>query len=180
MCSSDLDAVGEAYDKVARVMQLGYPGGPKIDAAAKDGDPEAVDFKRVRLEKGSFDFSFSGLKTQVLNYLSRERMRGNVVCRENVSAAFQQAVMDVLVDKTMAAAEKYGADKITASGGVAANSLLREMLKAECDNKGIDLYLPDPVLCTDNAAMIASSAYYRYKMNGADDLLLDAYANLPF
>lgn len=107
-------------------------------------------------------------------------MRGNVVCRENVSAAFQQAVMDVLVDKTMAAAEKYGADKITASGGVAANSLLREMLKAECDNKGIDLYLPDPVLCTDNAAMIASSAYYRYKMNGADDLLLDAYANLPF
>ena len=88
--------------------------------------------------------------------------------------------MDVLVDKTMAAAEKYGTDKITASGGVAANSLLREMLKAECDNKGIDLYLPDPVLCTDNAAMIASSAYYRYKMNGADDLLLDAYANLPF
>lgn len=174
------DAVGEAYDKVARVMQLGYPGGPKIDAAAKDGDPEAVDFKRVRLEKGSFDFSFSGLKTQVLNYLGREKMRGNVICREDVCAAFQQAVTDVLVDKTMAAAEKYGADKITASGGVAANSLLREMLKAECENKGIGLYLPDPVLCTDNAAMIASSAYYRYKMNGADDLLLDAYANLPF
>lgn len=174
------DAVGEAYDKVAVVMGLGYPGGPKIDACAKSGNSGAIDFKRVRLEKGSLDFSFSGLKTQVLNYLGRERMRGNPVNREDVCASFQQAAIDVLVEKTIAAAEKCGVSKVTASGGVAANSLLRKMLKKGCDSKGIKLYLPGPALCTDNAAMIGAAAYYGYRMNGADDLLLDAHANLPF
>jgi len=173
------DAVGEAYDKVARVVGLGYPGGPKVDRAAKDGDPEAVRFKRVYLENGSLDFSFSGLKTQVLNYINRERMAGREVNVADLSASFQQAMLDVLVDKTMLAAEQTRADRLVTAGGVAANSRLRKMLAEACGARGIRLYMPEPVLCTDNGAMIAAAAYYKYRMQGPDDLSLDAYANLP-
>lgn len=173
------DAVGEAYDKVARVVGLGYPGGPKVDWAAKDGDPEAVRFKRVYLENGSLDFSFSGLKTQVLNYINRERMAGREVNVADLSASFQQAMLDVLVDKTMLAAEQTRADRLVTAGGVAANSRLRQMLAEACGARGIRLYMPEPVLCTDNGAMIAAAAYYKYRMQGPDDLSLDAYANLP-
>lgn len=173
------DAVGEAYDKVARVIGLGYPGGPKVDRAAKDGDPEAVRFKRVYLENGSLDFSFSGLKTQVLNYINRERMAGREVNVADLSASFQQAMLDVLVDKTMLAAEQTRADRLVTAGGVAANSRLRQMLAEACGARGIRLYMPEPVLCTDNGAMIAAAAYYKYRMQGQDDLSLDAYANLP-
>ncbi|NLD11569.1 MAG: tRNA (adenosine(37)-N6)-threonylcarbamoyltransferase complex transferase subunit TsaD [Clostridiales bacterium] len=173
------DAVGEAYDKVARVIGLGYPGGPKVDKSAKDGDPEAVHFKRVYLEKDSLDFSFSGLKTAVLNYINTEKMAGREINVADISASFQQAVLDVVVDKTMMAVRNMNKDRLVIAGGVAANSELRRELKSACDQEGIRLYAPEPVLCTDNGAMIAAAAYYKYKKHGADDLRLDAYADLP-
>lgn len=173
------DAVGEAYDKVARVIGLGYPGGPKVDKAAKDGNPEAVHFKRVYLEKDSLDFSFSGLKTAVLNYINTEKMAGREINVADISASFQQAVLDVVVDKTMMAVRNMNKDRLVIAGGVAANSELRRELKSACDQEGIRLYAPEPVLCTDNGAMIAAAAYYKYKKHGADDLRLDAYADLP-
>ena len=173
------DAAGGAYDKVARVIGLGYPGGPKVDRAAKEGNPDAVAFKRVYLDKGSYDFSFSGLKTQVINYVHTEKMRGHELSVPDISASFQQAVVDVIVDKAVAAAEERGEQKLVMAGGVAANSRLREEMQSACDAHGIRLYRPDPVLCTDNGAMIASAAYYKYRKHGADGLDLDAYANLP-
>ena len=173
------DAVGEAYDKVARVLGLGYPGGPKIDKIAKEGNPQAINFKRVYLEKDSFDFSFSGLKTAVLNYINQEKQAGREINRADVAASFQQAVMDVLVRKTVDAAVLKGEKKLVLAGGVAANSKLREMLGAACETAGIRLYRPDPVLCTDNGAMIAAAAYYIYQSGRTDDLDLEAYANLP-
>lgn len=173
------DAVGEAYDKVARVIGLGYPGGPKVDKVAKEGDPNAIGFKRVYLEKDSLDFSFSGLKTQVLNYINHEKMAGREINVADLSASFQQAMLDVLVDKTMMAAERKHADRLVVAGGVAANSHLREMLNKACRERGMELCIPDPVLCTDNGAMIAAAGYYKYQKQGADDLQLDAYANLP-
>ena len=174
-----LTAVGEAYDKVARVVGLGYPGGPKVDKAARDGDPEAIHFKRVYLEKDSLDFSFSGLKTQVLNYINHEKMAGREINVPDLAASFQQSILDVLVDKAMLAAEFRKADRLVMAGGVAANSRLRKQLSDACAARGITLYAPEPVLCTDNGAMIASAAYYKYKKQGPDDLHLDAYANLP-
>lgn len=173
------DAVGEAYDKVARVLGLGYPGGPKIDKIAKEGNPQAINFKRVYLEKDSFDFSFSGLKTAVLNYINQEKQAGREINRADVAASFQQAVMDVLVRKTVDAAVLKGEKKLVLAGGVAANSKLRAMLGAACDKAGIRLYRPDPILCTDNGAMIAAAAYYQYQSGQTDDLELEAYANLP-
>ena len=173
------DAAGEAYDKVARVLGLGYPGGPLIDKIAKEGDPDAVEFKRVFLEKDSFDFSFSGIKTGVLNYVNSEKQAGREINTADVAASFQQAVLDVVVAKTVDAALQLGKDKIVVAGGVAANSRLREMLRSECDKHGLGLYHPSPILCTDNAAMIGCAAYYKYKANGADDLTLDAIPNLP-
>jgi len=172
------DAVGEAYDKVARVIGLGYPGGPKIDKIAKKGNPEAVHFKRVFLEKGSLDFSFSGLKTAVLNYLNTERQAGREICAADVGASFQAAVMEVIITKTMEAVKQRKKDKLVLAGGVAANSYLREKLQEECRKAGIELLVPEPVLCTDNAAMIACAAYYKYKAEGADDLYMDAFPNL--
>ena len=173
------DAVGEAYDKVARVLGLGYPGGPKIDKIAKEGNPQAIPFKRVYLEKDSFDFSFSGLKTAVLNYINQEKQAGREIVREDVAASFQQAVMDVVVKKAIEAVKQKQEDKLVLAGGVAANSKLRQMLQEACDREGIRLYRPDPVLCTDNGAMIGSAAYYKYKSGKTDDLDLEAYANLP-
>lgn len=172
------DAVGEAYDKIARVLGLGYPGGPKIDKIAKEGNPEAIHFKRVMLEKDSFDFSFSGLKTQVLNYINTERQAGREVNRADVAASFQEAVMDVLAEKVMHAVAVRGEDKLVLAGGVAANSRLRGMLGDACKKAGIELYVPAPVLCTDNGAMIASAAYYKYQNQGADGLDMDAVASV--
>ena len=172
------DAVGEAYDKVARVLGLGYPGGPLIDKIAKEGDPEAVHFKRVYLEKGSLDFSFSGIKTGVLNYINSEKQAGREISVPDVAAGFQAAVLDVIVDKTMNAAKDLGKDKIVMAGGVAANSRLREMMEQQCRKNGIRLYRPSPILCTDNAAMIGCAAYYKYMAGGTDGLDLDAIPNL--
>ena len=172
------DAVGEAYDKVARVIGLGYPGGPKVDKAARSGDPQAIHFKRVFLEKGSLDFSFSGLKTAVLNYLNSERQAGREISVADVAASFQAAVIEVIVKKAVEAATDRKQDKLVLAGGVAANSKLRRDLQKECGRHGIQLYVPSPVLCTDNAAMIACAAYYKYQRQGADDLYLDADPSL--
>ncbi|MBE6034978.1 MAG: tRNA (adenosine(37)-N6)-threonylcarbamoyltransferase complex transferase subunit TsaD [Clostridiales bacterium] len=173
------DAAGEAFDKVARVLGLGYPGGPLIDKIAREGNPEAIPFKRVFLEKGSYDFSFSGIKTGVLNYINSEKQAGRAINAADVAASFQQAVMDVIVTKAVNAAKEMKKDKIVLAGGVAANSKLREMLSEACDNNGIQLFRPAPVLCTDNAAMIGCAAYYNYKAGFVSDLTLDAYPNLP-
>ncbi|MBE6028772.1 MAG: tRNA (adenosine(37)-N6)-threonylcarbamoyltransferase complex transferase subunit TsaD [Clostridiales bacterium] len=172
------DAAGEAYDKVARVLGLGYPGGPLIDKIAKKGNPEAVEFKRVFLEKGSMDFSFSGIKTGVLNYVNSEKQAGREINVADVAASFQQAVLDVVVAKTVEAALSLKKDKIVMAGGVAANSKLRAMLQSACEEHGLKLYHPSPILCTDNAAMIGCAAYYKYQAEGADDLTLDAIPNL--
>ena len=173
------DAAGEAFDKVARVLGLGYPGGPKIDKAAKEGNPEAIPFKRVFLEKGSYDFSFSGIKTGVLNYINSEKQAGREININDVATSFQQAVMDVIVTKAVNAAKEMKKDKIVLAGGVAANSKLREMLATECEKNGIKLYHPAPILCTDNAAMIGCAAYYKYMAGYRSDMSMDAYPNLP-
>ena len=172
------DAAGEAYDKVARVLGLGYPGGPKIDKIAKEGDPHAIEFKRVFLEKDSLDFSFSGIKTGVLNYVNSEKQAGREINVPDVAASFQQAVLEVIVKKTVGAAVRMKKDKIVMAGGVASNSRLREMKEEACEREGIKLYYPTPILCTDNAAMIGCAAYYKYKAGQVDDLTLDAIPHL--
>lgn len=173
------DAAGEAYDKVARVLGLGYPGGPKIDRIAKEGNPHAVEFKRVYLEKDSLDFSFSGIKTGVLNYVNSEKQAGREINVPDVAASFQQAVLEVIVKKTVGAAVQMKKDKIVMAGGVASNSRLRSMMEEACAKEGIRLYYPSPILCTDNAAMIGCAAYYKYKAGYVDDLTLDAIPHLP-
>lgn len=172
------DAIGEAYDKVARVLGLGYPGGPQIDSIAKKGDGKAVYFKRVMLEKGSLDFSFSGIKTAVLNYINGERQKGRAVNVADVAAGFQEAALEVLVKKAIDGAVMLKKDKIVMAGGVAANSRLRELLNEECQKKGITLYYPPLELCTDNAAMIGSCGYFEYMNGKRDNLKLDVDASL--
>ena len=173
------DAAGEAFDKVARVIGLGYPGGPKIDSLSEEGDPHAVEFKRVYLEKGSLDFSFSGIKTAVLNYVNSEKQAGREINIADVAASFQQAVLEVIVTKAVEAAVSMNKDRLVMAGGVASNRHLRAMLETACREKGIRLYCPSPVLCTDNAAMIGTAAYYKYKAGETDGLDLDAFPNLP-
>jgi N6-L-threonylcarbamoyladenine synthase len=173
------DAAGEAFDKVARVLGLGYPGGPLIDEISKVGNKDAIHFKRVYLEKDGFDFSFSGTKTGVINYLNSEKQAGRTINVPDVAASFQQAVMEVIVSKAIEAAEKMGKDKIVLAGGVAANSSLRKMLEESCNQKGIKLFCPSIILCTDNAAMIGCAAYYKFKEGYLDDMSLDAFPNLP-
>ena len=173
------DAIGEAYDKVARVIGLGYPGGPKIDRIAKEGNPNAIEFKRVMLEKDSLDFSFSGIKTGVLNYVNTQRQAGKEINVADVAASFQQAVLDVVVTKAMKAAARHNEKRLVMAGGVASNSALRKQMAAACEKRGIKLYVPDPVLCTDNAAMIGCAAYYMYKAGELSDLSLDAVASVP-
>lgn len=172
------DAAGEAFDKVARVIGLGYPGGPKIDRLSEEGNPNAIEFKRVYLERGSLDFSFSGIKTGVLNYINSEKQAGREINQADVAASFQAAVLDVIVAKTVKAAKDMDKDKIVLAGGVASNSRLREMMSEECEKNGIKLYYPSPILCTDNAAMIGCAAYYKYIAGERDDLTLDAIPNL--
>lgn len=172
------DAAGESFDKVARKIGLGYPGGPKIDKLAKEGNKDAIDFPRVMLEKGSYDFSFSGLKTAVLNYAHKLEQRGEEVNKADLAASFQEAVVDVLVDKSMMLLKETGLKTLAVSGGVAANSRLKERLKEECDKEGIQFYHPSGILCTDNAAMIAMAGYLNYKNGAVDDNFMKVYPNL--
>ena len=172
------DAVGEAFDKVARALGLGYPGGPIIDKLAQKGDPKKINFPRSYLEEGSCDFSFSGLKSAVLNYLNAEKQRGNDIIVEDVAASFQQAVIEVLVHKTLESASAKGAGTIVLAGGVAANSGLREQLEAEGAKMGLKVKYPSIILCTDNAAMIGCAAYYRYMGGYQSNLYLNAVPNL--
>ncbi|WMI80417.1 tRNA (adenosine(37)-N6)-threonylcarbamoyltransferase complex transferase subunit TsaD [Anaerotignum sp. MB30-C6] len=172
------DAAGEAYDKVARAIGMGYPGGPKIDAAAKKGNPEAVKFPRVFLEEDSYDFSFSGLKSAVLNYVNKQKMMGEEIIPEDIAASFQQSVVEVLVGKTIKATKDRGVNKVALAGGVASNSALREKMKKACEKEGFILSIPSPILCTDNAAMIGCAAYYEYLAGVRDGLDLNAIPNL--
>lgn len=168
------DAAGEAFDKVARVLGYPYPGGPAIDKAAREGNADAVDFPRVFLEKDSFDFSFSGLKSAVLNYLNHCKMKNIPYKREDIAASFQAAVVDVLVEKTISCARKYQIDKICLAGGVSANQGLRTAMNAEAEKNKFKLFYPPLVLCTDNAAMIGSIAYYDYQAGKTASLDLAA------
>ncbi len=172
------DAAGEAYDKVARAIGLGYPGGPKIDKLAKEGNPVAIPFPRAHVEGCPYDFSFSGLKSAVLNYLHHAEQLGEEINRADVAASFQGAVVDVLVDRTLQAAKEYGIDKVALAGGVASNSALRAGMKEACEKAGKKLYFPSPVFCTDNAAMIGAAAYYEYKKGVRHGLDLNAVPNL--
>lgn len=172
------DAAGEAYDKVARAIGLGYPGGPKIDKLAKEGNPMAIPFPRAHVEGCPYDFSFSGLKSAVLNYLHHAEQLGEEINRADVAASFQGAVVDVLVDRTLQAAKEYGIDKVALAGGVASNSALRAGMKEACEKAGKKLYFPSTVFCTDNAAMIGAAAYYEYKKGVRHGLDLNAVPNL--
>jgi N6-L-threonylcarbamoyladenine synthase len=168
------DAAGEAFDKVARFLGLGYPGGPAIDAISMEGDPEAIAFPRPMLSDGTFDFSFSGLKTAVVNYVRKHPD----VSSPDVAASFQAAVVDVLVTKAQAAARSVGAKGLCLGGGVAANSLLRERFLDVCVADGIRGFLPSRAMCTDNAAMVASAAWYRWRSDGPSPLDTGAFPNL--
>lgn len=172
------DAAGESFDKVARKIGLGYPGGPKIDKLAKKGNPEAIDFPRVMLEKGSYDFSFSGLKTAVLNYAHNEEQKGNEINKADLAASFQDAVVDVLVEKSLKLLCETGYDQFAISGGVAANSRLRERMGEELEKRGIKFYYPDTILCTDNAAMIAMAGHLDYLDGVRDNTYMKVYPNL--
>ncbi len=172
------DAAGEAYDKVARAIGLGYPGGPKIDKLAKEGNPDAIRFPRAKVEENAYDFSFSGLKSAVLNYLNGCQMKGEEVCRADVAASFQQAVIEVLVDHAMHAVKQYGYGKFAIAGGVASNSALRAAMADRCEKEGIQFFHPSPILCTDNAAMIGTAGYYEYIKGVRSGLDLNAVPNL--
>ena len=172
------DAAGEAFDKVARAIGLGYPGGPKIDAAAKRGKDDAIPFPRAKVNDSEFDFSFSGLKSAVLNFLNHAEMKGETVNADDLAASFQKAVVDVLTDHSIMAIRKYGAYDFALAGGVASNSALRASLEQACSKEGVGFYVPSPVYCTDNAAMIGVAAYSDYIKGNFADLTLNAVPNL--
>ena len=172
------DAAGEAFDKVARAIGLGYPGGPKIDRVAREGDPEAIAFPRTHIEDAPYDFSFSGLKSAVLNYINGCQMKGQEYRQADIAASFQKAVTDVLVGNAMRAVEEYHADRFAIAGGVAANSALRQAMKEACEERGVKLYYPSPVYCTDNAAMIGVAGFYEYRKGVRHGLDLNAIPNL--
>ncbi len=172
------DAAGEAFDKVARAIGLGYPGGPKIDKLSKEGDKRAIAFPRAQIEGAPYDFSFSGLKSAVLNHINICEMKQEEINRADIAASFQEAVIDVLVSKTIQAAKDYGMKKIALAGGVAANSSLRAAMAAACSSNGLSFYHPSPIYCTDNAAMIGAAAYYEYQRGARAGLDLNAVPNL--
>ena len=172
------DAAGEAFDKVARAIGLGYPGGPKIDKLAKEGNPHAIDFPRAHMEDAPYDFSFSGVKSAVLNHLNKCRMTGEPIVEADIAASFQQAVVDVLVDNAIRAAKDYHMDRLAIAGGVASNGALRAAMEAACEKEGIRFYRPSPIFCTDNAAMIGVAAYYEYQKGTRHGRDLNAVPNL--
>ncbi|MBS4535225.1 tRNA (adenosine(37)-N6)-threonylcarbamoyltransferase complex transferase subunit TsaD [Clostridium sp. D2Q-14] len=172
------DAAGEAFDKIARAMKLGYPGGPIIDKLAMKGNKYAIDFPRAYLEEESFDFSFSGLKSAVLNYLHNQKQKNLDIVVEDVAASFQQSVIEVLVNKTIRAAKLKNSNIIAIAGGVAANEGLRNLMKEKANKEGIELKYPSKILCTDNAAMIGCAGYYDYINGRTSDLDLNAVPNL--
>ena len=171
------DAAGEAFDKVARAIGLGYPGGPKIDRVAKEGNPEAIHFPRPCLDEEGYSFSFSGLKSAVLNYLNQLEMKGETYVQADVAASFQQSIVDVLVTKTMQAAKEFGMKRIALAGGVSANSAIRAGFVQACKKHGYELNSPELIYCTDNAAMIGCAGYYQYLEGDFADLSLNAVPN---
>lgn len=172
------DAAGEAFDKVARAIGLGYPGGPKIDKLSKEGNPEAITFPKAHVADAPYDFSFSGVKSSVLNYINSCEMKGITYNQADIAASFQKAVIDVLVEHSMKAVDEYGLKQFAIAGGVAANSGLREAMKQACEAKGITFSYPSPIFCTDNAAMIGAAAYYEYLAGTRHGLDLNAVPNL--
>ena len=172
------DAAGEAFDKVARAIGLGYPGGPKIEKVSHEGNPQAIDFPRAKVADGVYDFSFSGLKSAVLNYLNGCRMKDIEINQADVAASFQKAVTDVLVGHAMNAMDEYKMDKFAIAGGVASNGTLRKAMEEACAQKGVKFYHPSPILCTDNAAMIGAAAYYDYLAGKRSGMDLNAVPNL--
>ena len=172
------DAAGEAFDKVARAIGLGYPGGPKIDKVSREGDPEAIAFPRAHVEDAPYDFSFSGVKSAVLNYINGCKMKGEEWNQADIAASFQRAVTDVLVDNAMHAVREYGLKKLAIAGGVASNSALRAAMRKACEAAGVEFYYPSPILCTDNAAMIGAAAYYEFKNGTRHGWDLNAVPNL--
>jgi len=172
------DAAGEAYDKIARAIGLGYPGGPLIDKVAKEGNKKAIKFPRVMIDEESLDFSFSGLKSAVLNYIHNSEQKNEKIIVEDVAASFQEAVVDVLVSKTMKAAQVKNCNIIALAGGVASNSRLREVMQEECLKHNYKFTKPSPIFCTDNGAMIGSAAYYKYLKNQFSNSSLNAMPNL--
>lgn len=172
------DAAGEAFDKVARAIGLGYPGGPKIQKISEEGNKDAIAFPRAKVADNPFDFSFSGLKSSVLNYINSCEMKGEEINKADIAASFQEAVVDVLVSHTIEGAKQLGFKKIAMAGGVASNTVLREEMKEACERRGFMFYHPSPILCTDNAAMIGAAAYYDYKKGLISDLTLNAVPSL--
>lgn len=172
------DAAGEAFDKVARSVGLGYPGGPKIDKAAKLGDPFAIEFPKAKVNESKYDFSFSGVKSSVLNYQNKANMLGEKINVNDLAASFQRAVVEVLVEHTVAVAKDFEMMTVTMAGGVASNTSLRALMKKKCNEEGLKLYFPSPVFCTDNAAMIGVAAYFEYINGNFKDLNLNAVPNL--
>ena len=172
------DAAGEAFDKVARAIGLGYPGGPKIDKVSKEGDPDAIVFPRAHIEESPYDFSFSGVKSAVLNYINGCKMKGETYSQADIAASFQKAVTDVLVANAMHAVEEYGDKKFAIAGGVASNSALRAAMAEACIKRGVDFYYPSPIYCTDNAAMIGVAAYYEFVNGTRHGWDLNAVPNL--
>lgn len=172
------DAAGEAFDKVARAIGLGYPGGPKIQKISEEGNKDAIAFPRAKVADNPFDFSFSGLKSSVLNYINSCEMKGEEINKADIAASFQEAVVDVLVSHTIEGAKQLGFKKIAMAGGVASNTVLREEMKEACERRGFKFYHPSPILCTDNAAMIGAAAYYDYKKGLISGLTLNAVPSL--
>ena len=172
------DAAGEAFDKVARAIGLGYPGGPKIDKLSKEGNPDAIAFPRAKVGENEYDFSFSGLKSAVLNYLNGCQMKGEPINRADVAASFQKAVIDVLVDHSIHAVKQFGFHKFAIAGGVASNSSLREAFEKRCEAEKIQFYHPSPIYCTDNAAMIGAAGYYEFIRGVRSGLDLNAVPGL--
>ena len=172
------DAAGEAFDKVARAIGLGYPGGPKIDKAAKEGNENAYEFPKAKIADNPYDFTFSGVKSAVLNELNAKKMKGEEIVTEDVAASFQKSVVETLVERAMLAVKETGMNKIALAGGVASNTALRKLFKEECEKRGIDFYYPSPELCTDNAVMIGSAAYFEYKNGTRHGWDLNAIPNL--
>lgn len=172
------DAAGEAFDKVARAIGLGYPGGPKIDKLSKEGNPDAITFPKAHINDAPYDFSFSGVKSAVLNYINGCQMKGETFNQADVAASFQKAVTEVLVENAMRAVDEYDMKKLAIAGGVASNSTLRQAMKDVCEKKEIEFYYPSPIFCTDNAAMIGVAAYYEYLKGTRHGWDLNAVPNL--